>query len=243
MKKFFAQGIYNEKETAKQKTVFPKLPEFDPENAQTYFDIEIAGEGEAAPEKERVVFEVFTKQVPKTAENFRAICTGEKGTDYHYKGNVFHRVIKGFMAQGGDITNQNGTGGHSIYGEKFEDEQIWFPHTHKGVLSMANAGENTNGSQFFICFGATPHLNEKHTIFGRVIKGYEFVEKVEQNPTGAQDKPLRAVTIVDCGELTGADKLDGNSASNLMNYVDVPMNLTDMHTREHEDDTGEDEED
>jgi len=94
------------------------------------------------------------------------------------------------MAQGGDITQQNGTGGKSIYGEKFEDEQIWYPHTHKGVLSMANAGPNTNGSQFFICFGPTPHLNQKHTIFGRVISNYAVVEKMEGSKTGAQDRPL-----------------------------------------------------
>lgn len=95
------------------------------------------------------------------------------------------------MAQGGDITAQNGTGGKSIYGEKFEDEQIWYPHTSKGVLSMANAGPNTNGSQFFICFGPTPHLNKKHTIFGRVISGYSLVETIENSPTGAQDRPLK----------------------------------------------------
>ena len=89
------------------------------------------------------------------------------------------------MAQAGDITHCNGMGGNSIYGEKFDDEQIWYPHTHKGVLSMANAGPNTNGSQFFLCLGATPHLNEKHTIFGRVISNYSILEKVEANPTGA----------------------------------------------------------
>ena len=145
---------------------------------QTYFDIEIGNE-EDEKEKGRIVFEVFSKQVPKTAENFRAICTGEHGAPKHYKNIIFHRIIKGFMAQGGDTTNQNGTGGVSIYGEKFADEQIWFPHTHKGVLSMANAGADTNGSQFFICFGPTPHLNGKHTIYGRVIKGYDIVEKME----------------------------------------------------------------
>lgn len=95
----------------------------------------------------------------------------------------------------------NGTGGVSIYGEKFADEQIWYPHTHKGVLSMANAGPDTNGSQFFICFGPTPHLNEKHTIFGRVVHNYNFVEAIENNKTAPGDKPIRDVTIVDCGEL------------------------------------------
>ena len=113
---------------------------------QTYFDISIGDEGSEGYEKGRVVFEVFDKEVPKTAENFRAICTGEKGKPCHYEGVKFHRIIKGFMMQGGDTTNGNGTGGKSIYGEKFEDEGVWLPHTHKGVLSMANAGPNTNGS-------------------------------------------------------------------------------------------------
>jgi len=163
--------------------------------------------GDEDYEKERVVFELFA-DVPKSCENFRGLCTGEYGGNgQHYKGNKFHRVIKGFMAQGGDTTAGNGTGGVSIYGEKFDDEQIWYPHTHKGVLSMANAGPNTNGSQFFICFGATPHLNNKHTIFGRVIHNYAFVEKVENNKTAPGDKPIKEITVVDCGELKDADKM------------------------------------
>ena len=133
------------------------------------------------------------------------------------------------MAQGGDITAQNGTGGKSIYGHKFEDEQIWYPHTSKGVLSMANAGPNTNGSQFFICFGPTPHLNNKHTIFGRVISGYSFVQKMEDNPTGAQDRPLKQLTVVDCGQLHGDQKLTSSNAEDLPNYIDIPMNLTENH--------------
>jgi len=120
--------------------------------------------------------------------------------------------------QGGDTTRGNGTGGVSIYGEKFEDEQIWYPHTHKGVLSMANAGPNTNGSQFFICYGPTPHLNGKHTIFGRVIHNYSICEKAESVEKGAQDKPLKPVQIVDCGELTSESKLAAEDCDFLDSY-------------------------
>ena len=146
------------------------------------------------------------------------------------------------MAQGGDTTNQNGTGGISIYGGKFDDEQIWYPHTHKGVLSMANAGPNTNGSQFFICFGPTPHLNEKHTIFGRVISGYDIVEQVENNPTGANDLPDKTVKITDCGELKPDHKLTEATADFIQSYLEwlpnIPMNMTDAHIQqEHEDDS------
>lgn len=106
----------------------------------------------------------------------------------------------------------------SIYGEKFADEQVWLPHTHKGVLSMANAGPNTNGSQFFICYGPTPHLNGKHTIYGRVIHGYDICEKAEAVEKGASDKPLKNVRIIECGELTGDDKLTADNADFLATY-------------------------
>ena len=163
--------------------------------------------------------ELFNKAVPKTVENFRCLCTGEKGTpNLHFKDSIFHRVIKGFMAQGGDTTNHTGTGGMSIYGEKFDDESVWLPHTHGGVLSSANAGPNTNGSQFFLCFGATPHLDGKHTVFGRVIEGWEAVKAIEANKTGPNDLPHEPVTIVDCGELTGGEKLTAESASHLKTY-------------------------
>ena len=146
-------------------------------------DIEI-GEGEQS-KKGRVIFELFKNKTPKTAENFRCLCTGEKGADLHFKNNIFHRIIDGFMMQGGDITMQNGTGGKSIYGMNFPDEKIWIPHTHGGLLSMANAGPDTNGSQFFITYRKTPHLNNKHTVFGRVISGIEICREAEKVKTGA----------------------------------------------------------
>ena len=148
--------------------------------------------------------ELYADVVPRTAENFRALCTGEKGNGksgkpLHFKGCKFHRVIAGFMAQGGDFTVGNGTGGESIYGSKFEDENFNKKHTGRGDLSMANAGPNTNGSQFFLCFVATPHLDGKHCVFGKVVDGLNILDAIESNPCGARDMPVKAVEITDCG--------------------------------------------
>ncbi|KAF9776703.1 phosphatidylinositol transfer protein csr1 [Fusarium sp. DS 682] len=150
----------------------------------------------------RINFNLFDKDVPKTAENFRALCTGEKG--FGYKGSSFHRIIPDFMLQGGDFTRGNGTGGKSIYGEKFADENFKLQHDRPGLLSMANAGPNTNGSQFFITTVVTSWLNGRHVVFGEVAdeKSMEVVKALEATGSGSgTTKYPKKATIVDCGEL------------------------------------------
>lgn len=171
----------------------------DPLNPKVFFEVSIDGNP-----KGKIVMSLFNTVCPKTAENFRCLCTGEKGTgasgkSLHYKDSIFHRVIPNFMLQGGDFTNFNGTGGESIYGNKFNDENFHVHHEVEGLLSMANAGPNTNGSQFFITTVATPHLDGKHCVFGKVVEGYDLVKLIENNPTSDGDKPKLEVKIVDCG--------------------------------------------
>lgn len=183
--------------------------------SKVFFDISANGKP-----KGRVAFELYNDIVPKTAENFRALCTGEKGASeksgkpLHYKGSIFHRVIKDFMCQGGDFTHGSGIGGESIYGEKFEDENFQEIHDRPFLLSMANAGPNTNGSQFFITTVPTPHLNGKHVVFGEVIQGKSIVRQLERCEKGNDDKPAEDWIIADCGELPS-------------DYVPTPVSVDD----------------
>lgn len=173
----------------------------NPKNPKVFFDITVGGKPAG-----RIEMELFADACPKTAENFLQLCVGatnKAGKPIGYKGSSFHRVIFNFMCQGGDFTRGDGTGGESIYGSSFPDETFEGKagkHFGAGTLSMANAGPHTNGSQFFLCTAATPHLDGKHVVFGQVVKGYDVVRKIEAAGSGT-GKTTAKVTIADCGRV------------------------------------------
>uniref|UniRef100_A0A8B9RL91 Peptidyl-prolyl cis-trans isomerase n=1 Tax=Astyanax mexicanus TaxID=7994 RepID=A0A8B9RL91_ASTMX len=178
-----------------------------PQRPRCFFDIGISNTLAG-----RVVIELFADVCPKTCENFRCLCTGERGVGkttqkpLHYKGCLFHRIVKDFMIQGGDFSEGNGRGGESIYGGFFEDESFSVKHNKEFLLSMANRGKDTNGSQFFITTKPTPHLDGIHVVFGQVISGQDVIQVIESQKTDANSRPYAEVKVLNCGELIPKSK-------------------------------------
>mmetsp|Transcript_11143 Transcript_11143/g.15499 ORF Transcript_11143/g.15499 Transcript_11143/m.15499 type:complete len:448 (-) Transcript_11143:103-1446(-) len=211
-------------------------------NPKVYFDIRI-GSKDAG----RLVFELFKDSCPKTAENFRCLCTGEKGygattrKKLQFRQTIFHRVIKGFMAQGGDFSRSDGTGGESIYGGTFNDENFLHRHFGAGMLSMANCGPNSNGSQFFITFRSTPHLNDKHVVFGRLTEGMELLRRIEEVPTSSGDRPLTDVIIAECGEVSSDMETSVKKKKKLPIDEEIDLGLDDSDEDEGEEEKKQEE--
>merc|ERR1712151_1332769 len=174
------------------------------DNIYVYLEVEISSVNIG-----RMIFKLYSNICPRTVENFRSLCTGERGIglmtklNLHYKGAKFHRIIPGFMAQGGDFELGDGRGGESIYGGKFADEAggLALRHAKRGLLSMANSGKDTNGSQFFILFKPAHHLNGKHCVFGELVEGEATLDAIEGVKTQSDDKPIAPITISRCGQL------------------------------------------
>ena len=240
---FISGGIYNEKKTnlkkQRRKVVHERLPKFDPGHIQCFFEISIGHNNEENRESGRVVFELFDHDVPETCENFRALCTGERGANLWYQDTRIHRIVRGFMMAGGDNSQRrNGEGGISIYGPNdpihskdgfFDDENIWFPHSHKGVISMLprsdgkDVQKNTNGSQFVISLREdNQYFDETSTVFGRIIHGLDFVLTTLQSCDIQEEKPVRPLIVTACGELKFEDKLTEEQAVDLPNYIVTP---------------------
>ena len=192
-KNIFKQKLYDDKPNNFKPNFIPE--KINENNPKCFFEIQIGNDENL----KRIEFELFKDHVPKTSENFRCLCTGEK--NLHYKNSIFHRIIKDFAISGGDFENNDGTGGKSIYGKTFEDENFYYAHNKEGILTMANSGKNTNGSQFFITLKETPWLDGKNVVFGRVIKGMDVVNEIAEVETDGQNKPEEEVKIVNCGEI------------------------------------------